>query len=55
MSLTVIFYCEKNKIYHYMYFFFIGHQFAVLDLPLLFESGKMVRFIHKTIVVAWLV
>ena len=28
-----------------------GNQFAVLDLPLLFESGYMVPFLHKIIVV----
>ncbi|XP_054712669.1 dephospho-CoA kinase domain-containing protein-like [Uloborus diversus] len=32
--------------------FFSGHQFAVIDLPLLFESGQMVKYLHKTIVVA---
>lgn len=31
--------------------FFSGHQFTVIDLPLLYESGKMVKFLHKTIVV----
>lgn len=32
--------------------FFSGHQFAVIDVPLLFESGKMIQFVHKTIVVS---
>lgn len=30
---------------------FRGEQFAVLDLPLLFESGYMIPFLHKIIVV----
>ncbi|XP_059488591.1 dephospho-CoA kinase [Neocloeon triangulifer] len=28
-----------------------GHQFIVMDLPLLFESGRMLNFLHKIIVV----
>ncbi|KAI1289469.1 Dephospho-CoA kinase domain-containing protein [Halotydeus destructor] len=28
-----------------------GHQFAVLDLPLLYESNYMTRFLHKIVVV----
>ncbi|KAG8227163.1 hypothetical protein J437_LFUL001707 [Ladona fulva] len=31
--------------------FFRGEQFIVMDLPLLFESGKMLNYLHKTIVV----
>ncbi|XP_054271876.1 dephospho-CoA kinase domain-containing protein-like [Macrosteles quadrilineatus] len=31
--------------------FFQGHQFIVMDLPLLFESGAMLDYIHKIIVV----
>jgi len=30
-----------------------GEQFVVLELPLLFESGKMLRFINTIIVVHW--
>nr|CAD7587494.1 unnamed protein product [Timema genevievae] len=30
---------------------FQGHQFIVMDLPLLFESGSMLEYIHKIIVV----
>jgi len=32
-----------------------GEQFVVLELPLLFESGKMLRFIDTVIVVYWFV
>ncbi|XP_013778450.1 uncharacterized protein LOC106463026 [Limulus polyphemus] len=28
-----------------------GHQYVILDLPLLFESGKMVKYVSKVIVV----
>ncbi|UYV76574.1 hypothetical protein LAZ67_14001221 [Cordylochernes scorpioides] len=28
-----------------------GHPYAVLDLPLLYETGTMLRFLHKTVVV----
>ncbi|XP_066905291.1 dephospho-CoA kinase domain-containing protein isoform X2 [Halyomorpha halys] len=31
--------------------FFQGHQFIVMDLPLLFESGVMLNYIYKIIVV----
>jgi len=31
--------------------FLKGHQFVILDLPLLFESGAMVDYIYKVIVV----
>ncbi|XP_063223906.1 dephospho-CoA kinase [Bacillus rossius redtenbacheri] len=31
--------------------FFQGHQFIVMDLPLLFESGSMLDYLHKIIVV----
>lgn len=33
--------------------FFLGHQFVVMDLPLLFESGSMLDFLYKIIVVSW--
>jgi len=32
-----------------------GEQFVVLEVPLLYESGKMLRFIDTVIVVYWLV
>uniref|UniRef100_A0A1B0D2B6 Dephospho-CoA kinase domain-containing protein n=1 Tax=Phlebotomus papatasi TaxID=29031 RepID=A0A1B0D2B6_PHLPP len=32
-------------------YFFLGHPFVVLDLPLLFETGVMLQFIHKIITV----
>lgn len=35
-------------------YFFLGHPFVVLDLPLLFETGVMLQFIHKIITVTWL-
>ncbi|CAL1277714.1 unnamed protein product [Larinioides sclopetarius] len=31
--------------------FFSGHQFAVLDVPLLYESGNLCKYVHKTVVV----
>uniref|UniRef100_A0A1Q3G362 Dephospho-CoA kinase domain-containing protein n=1 Tax=Culex tarsalis TaxID=7177 RepID=A0A1Q3G362_CULTA len=31
--------------------FFLGHNFVVLDLPLLFETGIMINYIHKIITV----
>lgn len=31
--------------------FFQGHQFIVMDLPLLFESGSMLDYLYKIIVV----
>jgi len=31
--------------------FFQGHSFIVMDLPLLFESGAMLEYLHKIIVV----
>lgn len=30
-----------------------GHQFIVMDLPLLFESGSMLDYLYKIIVVTW--
>ncbi|OAD62605.1 Dephospho-CoA kinase domain-containing protein [Eufriesea mexicana] len=32
-------------------YFIQGHQFIVMDLPLLFETGHMVNYLHKIIVV----
>jgi len=32
-----------------------GEQFVVLEVPLLYESGKMLQFINTVIVVYWLV
>lgn len=34
-------------------YFFLGHNFVVLDLPLLFESGRFLPYIHKIITVTW--
>lgn len=34
-------------------FFFLGHNFVVLDLPLLFETGVMLNLMHKIITVTW--
>ncbi|XP_046670480.1 dephospho-CoA kinase domain-containing protein [Homalodisca vitripennis] len=31
--------------------FFQGHQFVVMDLPLLFETGSMIEYLYKIIVV----
>lgn len=33
--------------------FFMGHNFVVLDLPLLFEIRVMLNYIHKIITVTW--
>lgn len=43
-----------KKIYWQVFQYFIqGHPFIVLDLPLLFETGHMLDFLHKIIVVTW--
>ncbi|XP_035212935.1 dephospho-CoA kinase domain-containing protein-like isoform X2 [Stegodyphus dumicola] len=42
----------KSIFFRCVKYFFMGHQFVVIDVPLLYESGKMVRYIEKTIVVA---
>lgn len=34
-------------------YFFLGHNFLVVDLPLLFETGTMLPYIHKIITVIW--
>jgi dephospho-CoA kinase len=31
----------------------LGHQFIVMDLPLLFESERMLAVLHKIVVVSW--
>lgn len=33
----------------------LGHNFVVLDLPLLFETGRFLPYIHKIITVTWYV
>lgn len=33
--------------------FFVGHSFVVLDLPLLFETGVLLSYLHKIITVTW--
>lgn len=33
--------------------FLLGHNFVVLELPLLFESGAFLPYIHKIITVTW--
>lgn len=45
-------------IYREMYwqtlkYFLQGHAFIVMDLPLLFETGHMLNYLHKVIVVTW--
>lgn len=32
---------------------FLGYNFVVLDLPLLFETGRFLPYIHKIITVTW--
>lgn len=34
-------------------YFFQGHDFIVVDLPLLFETGVMLNYCHKIITVTW--
>ncbi|KAG8175338.1 hypothetical protein JTE90_015551 [Oedothorax gibbosus] len=41
----------KSILFRCIKLFFCGHQFAVIDLPLLYESGKMVKYLHKAVVV----
>lgn len=33
--------------------FMAGHSWIVLDLPLLFETGILMDFIHKIVTVSW--
>ncbi|XP_042901533.1 dephospho-CoA kinase isoform X2 [Parasteatoda tepidariorum] len=42
----------KSIMWKCLKLFFLGHQFTVIDLPLLYESGKMVKYLHKTVVVS---
>lgn len=35
------------------YYFINGKNFIVMDLPLLFETGILLDFIHKIITVTW--
>lgn len=35
--------------------FIQGHAFIVMELPLLFETGRMMGFMHKIITVVWYV
>ncbi|RZF38009.1 hypothetical protein LSTR_LSTR006408 [Laodelphax striatellus] len=41
----------KEMMYATIRCFFQGHQFVVMDLPLLFESGYMLDYVYKIIVV----
>jgi dephospho-CoA kinase len=34
-------------------YFFLGHNFVAIELPLLFEIGIMINYIHKIICVCW--
>lgn len=34
-------------------YFFSGHSYVVMEVPLLFETGKMLNFMHKIITVVW--
>lgn len=34
-------------------YFFSGHRYIVMEVPLLFETGKMLTFMHKIITVVW--
>jgi dephospho-CoA kinase len=34
-------------------YFLLGFNFVVLDLPLLFETGVMLNYLHKIITVTW--
>lgn len=43
----------KEIIWQAFKYFFQGHSFIVMDLPLLFETGKMLGYLYKIIVVTW--
>lgn len=34
-------------------YFFSGHSYVVMEVPLLFETGKLLNFMHKIITVVW--
>lgn len=34
-------------------YFFSGHRYIVMEVPLLFETGKLLGFMHKIITVVW--
>lgn len=34
-------------------YFFSGHKYVVMEVPLLFETGKMLSFMNKIITVVW--
>lgn len=34
-------------------YFFSAHKYVVMEVPLLFETGKMLNFMHKIITVIW--
>lgn len=36
-------------------YFILGYNFIAIDLPLLFETGIMLQYIHKIITVTWYV
>lgn len=40
----------RSQIWKYFVDFY---PFIVIDLPLLFETGKMLNYLHKIIVVTW--
>lgn len=46
-------YIYKEMCWQAFKFFLRGYPFVVMDLPLLFETGKMTNYMHKIIVVMW--
>ncbi|KAL5007485.1 hypothetical protein ScPMuIL_016291 [Solemya velum] len=42
---------QKTIIFRLLKFFITGHKYIILDVPLLFESGKMLSFMAATVVV----
>lgn len=34
-------------------YFVLGHNFVIVDLPLLFETGIMLQYVYKIITVTW--
>lgn len=42
----------KEIFWNCLKMFLQGHQFIIVELPLLYESGKMTKYIHKVIVVS---
>lgn len=42
---------QNEMIRRALSYFFSGHEYVVMEVPLLFETGRMLTFMHKTITV----